>query len=232
MKKILTVLAALVAFVSVAQAQPDVLSVYTSPTEVVKLNMFSHMGYGFHFVTSDDFKANTFGNGEFFLNVLKLDIRPTEYFQISLGADLAFNHFHASDYLFYQTGGDAHLLRSQKFSEVLAGGFSKQVGYFGNFFLGFPLLLKANFDGFSFGAGAEANLNLTGHSGYRYKQEFKRTEIKEERLGLNLFNYGIIAMISYSDVGLYFKYYPSGSRILPGESLQFKYWTLGICVGL
>ena len=234
MKRILTLLAGLAASMTLALAQPESLSVYTSSSEVVHLNMFSHTGYGFHFVSKGEFTANTFGNGEFFLNILDLNIRPVEAFEIKLGADIAFNHFHSKDYAFYQTGGDAHLMKAVKFADMpsLAGSYSETMGYFGNFFFSFPLLLKAHIDGFSFGAGAEANLNISGNNGYRYRQDYKRTDIKEEKLGMNLFSYGIIATLSYNGAGLYFKYYPASSRILADGSAAFSYWTLGVCFGL
>ena len=40
------------------------------------------------------------------------------------------------------------------------------------------------------------------------------------------------SITSWSDFGIFCKYYPKSSKILPDGSVDFSYWTLGLAFGL
>ena len=59
-----------------------------------------------------------------------------------------------------------------------------------------------------------------------------RTSYNIIKAKVNPFSYGIMATASYGSFGLYFKFYPKSSRILPEGSVDVSYTTLGIVLGL
>ena len=89
-------------------------------------------------------------------------------------------------------------------------------------------MVKGIFGIFELGAGAEARLNFAGSTSFSYRQDNRYVSVEERKAKLNLFNYDILAVFSMNDMGIYFKYYPKGSRFLPEGSVDFSWMTLGI----
>ena len=204
----------------------DVL--YTSPDGKVTFDMFHHIGYGYHIVNSSDFKSNW--SSEFFLNVVKVGVYPTGNLGIELGVDLDFNNFNSKGSAFIQDSGQ--LIQAVDFLAVETGNLQKPRGGFNTFGLSAPLLVKGIFGDFQLGVGAVATLNLTGDTYYHFRQDNRRTEISERKAKVNPFTYGILALLSYDDLGLYFKYYPKSSRLLPEGSVDLGFMTVGISICL
>ena len=44
----------------------------------------------------------------------------------------------------------------------------------------------------------------------------------------NTFSYGLVATLGYDMLGVYFKYYPKTSRMLPEGSVDMNYMTIGV----
>lgn len=200
-------------------------ALYTSPDGKVSFNMLSHIGYGYHFVSSSDFKSNW--SSEIFFNILKVEVRPAEVLGISLGVDARFSNFNSKNTAFALGNGD-NLIKAFDFGKMVDGSFDKSRGGFNVFSLDTPFQVKGIFGDFKLGIGAFAAFNLAGDTYYYFRQDNKRTEISETKAKLNTFNYGLLATFSYNDFGLYFRYYPKSSKLLPDGSVDLSYMTLGI----
>jgi hypothetical protein len=226
MKKVL--LAALMALVAVPSfAAPDDDALFTSSNGVVQFDMASHIGYGYHFVKSADFKPNW--SGEIFFNVLKIGIYPAEVLGIEMNVDCLFNNFNSKTAVF--SLDKDKLVHATDFSEVVPSGYEKSRGGLNVFSLSTPVLLKGIFGDFEVGVGAEASFNLVGDVYHRYRKDNVRTRIDESKAKVNPFSYGFVATFSHNDAGIFFKYYPKSSRLLPEGSVDLSYMTLGIAFG-
>ncbi|MBQ6763068.1 MAG: hypothetical protein IJP49_09995 [Bacteroidales bacterium] len=210
-----------------ALAAEEDYSLYTSSDGKVSFDMFSHIGYGYHFVSSSDFKSNW--SGEFFFNILKVEVRPAEVLGLSLGLDARFNNFNSKNTAFALGNGD-NLIKAFDFGGLVDGSFDKSRGGFNVFSLDTPFLVKGIFGNFELGVGAFAAFNLAGNTYYSFMQANRRTEVSETKAKLNTFNYGLFATFSYDDIGVYFRYYPKSSRLLPDGSVDLSYMTLGIAI--
>ena len=222
MKKILAFLTAVLLAVP-AFAQDDHVIV-SSKDGVVSLETVSHMGWGYHFVKSDDFKRA--GSGQFFINLLNLGIRPAEAFGIGLGADFKFDYIGSRK--------DSFKLDADKKVQALPfpDTYDKTRSEINVTSLSFPLLAKVYFGDWHVSLGAEADLNLWGHTYNFTKEANVRTRVTERKAKLETFSYGLIAAIQHNDFGIFCKYYPKSSKILPDGSVDFSYWTLGVAFGL
>ena len=89
-------------------------------------------------------------------------------------------------------------------------------------------MVKGIFNSVEVGVGAEASLNFLGETNLRYEVGNTRTQMQQSDAEVNLFSYGMIATLAYDGLGLYFKYYPKGSKVLPDGSVDINYVTVGI----
>ena len=222
MKRILTIiLDASMALTALAQSDREPL--YSSADGSVTFNMLSHLGYGYHFVKTEAFEP--ISSGETFLNVFQIGLYPAENLGFELGADIAYNYFRAKNRSF--------TLDSDRKIQVVdiptaEGNIQRFRSNIGSVSANFPLVVKGLFGKFELGAGAEARLNFAGSTSFSYRQDNRYVSVEERKAKLNLFNYDILAVFSMNDMGIYFKYYPKGSRFLPEGSVDFSWMTLGI----
>ena len=222
MKRILTIiLAASMAFTALAQSDREPL--YSSADGTVTFNLLSRFGYGYNFVKTEAFEP--ISSGETFLTIFQIGLYPTENLGFELGADIAYNYFRSKNRTFT-------LDSSRKIQVVdiptTEGNMERFRSGIGSVSANFPLVVKGIFGKFELGAGAEARLNFAGSTSFSYRQDNRYVSVEERKAKLNLFNYDILAVISYDDMGVYFKYYPKGPRFLPEGSVDFSWMTLGI----
>lgn len=222
MKKILfIVLAAMFAVQSFAQDDDLSLVVASSDDEKVQFEMISHMGYGFHIVKSDSFDPNA--AGEFFINIADLKLYPIEQFGFEIGIDLLVNHFNQKGVMFF-VDQSRNIGTSMDLDKI---GFEKLRGGFTTVGFDAPVLAKGKFGKFEIGAGIDGSWNLTGNTWYRYKSNGHRTEVRENRGKVNSLTYGFLATVSYDGFGVYFRYRPKSQKLLPQDSIDFTYMTVG-----
>ena len=220
---ILTV-TALLAVPGFAQIDP----VYTSSDGKVMFDVFGHIGYGYHISKSNDFKPSW--SDEFFVNLLKFGLFPTEHLGFELGVDLQVNDFNSKEKAFVQHDG---IIQAADFSTLeLISGVEKKHSDFTIVGLGAPVLVKAKFEKVGLGVGAVASWNLAGTTSYWTEKGNRRVDVSETKAKVNPFSYGIMATASYGALGVYFKYYPKSSRLLPEGSVDLSYSTVGIVLGL
>ncbi len=218
-------ISALTALVAVtAFAAPPDEPLYSSENGTFTFDLFSHLGYGYHAVKSDAFKASH--SGEFFFNIVKFGLYPTEHLGFELGGDFEVNFVRSKKTFF---GLDSkNLIQVVDFNTFEIGKtLEKPRGGFSFLTANFPLMVKGIFNSVEVGVGAEASLNFLGETNLRYEVGNTRTQKQQSDAQVNLFSYGLIATLSYDGLGLYFKYYPKGSKVLPDGSVDLNYVTVG-----
>ena len=223
-KLVILIVTALLAVPGFAQIEP----VYTSSDGKAAFDVLGHIGYGYNITKSDDFKPGWCS--DFFLNILKFQLFPTEHLGFELGVDLQVNDFNTKDKAFVQRDG---LIKTADFSTLeTLGGVDKKRSDFTIVSFGAPVLLRLKFEKVGFGVGAVASWNVGGGNSYWVEKGNRTMTINESKAKVNPFSYGIVATASYGAFGVYFKYYPKSSRILPEGSVDLSYSTVGIVLGL
>ena len=229
-KLILTALVAI--FALPVFAQDDAIEpIYTSANGKVTFDVFSHMGFGYNIVNTNDFTPAF--SSEFFLNMMNVGLYPTENLGIELGVDLDFNNFGSKESAFVQTKD--HLINVLDFESVRLDGsriLTKPRGGINVFSITAPLLIKGMFDKVEIGVGAEACYNITGDTYYYFREDNRRIEVSETKAKVTPFTYDFMAFLSYDDFGVYFKYRPKNVRILPEGGVDLSFLTVGIVLGL
>lgn len=224
MKKIaMLALAALIALPGLAQDNEFDNVVYRSANDVVRFELVSGFGYGYHLVNSPDFRSRM--SDEFFLNIAQFGLYPIDALGIELGLDVAFSDFASNSHAFYLNGD--RKIQAVEFAELVPGTLDRHFGSADIFSINAPLVLKFRAGDFWIGGGAVGSLNLLGRADYAYRQDNRRVEVSERRAQLNLFSYGLVATLGYDSFGVYFKYYPKTSKVLPEGSVDLNYMTLG-----
>ena len=225
MKKL--VILALAAFLAVpcfAQLEP----VYTSSDGKATFDVLGRLGMGYHITKSNDFKPGWCD--EFFFNILKFGIYPTEHFGLELGVDLQVNDFNTKEKAFVQRDG---IIKTADFSTIeTLGGVDRKRSDFTTVSLGAPVMLKAKIEKVGFGIGAVASWNFAGSNSYWVEKANRHMDLIEGKAKVNPFSYGLVATASYGVFGVYFKYYPKSSRLLPEGSVDLSYSTIGIVLGM
>lgn len=234
MKKILIIaITALITFPAFAQDYSDD-RVYTSEDGRFAFDLLSHIGYGYNIISSDSF--NPSWSGEFFLNLAKGGFYPVENLGFELGIDIKFSDFSSKQAAFMLNSD--RLVQAIDFSRLESLGIAPTSALerfrssFDVFSISFPVLAKGIFGDFQLGLGVDASLNVSGNTDYNYRVRNRRYQVSEDDAKLNVFTYGLMAAVSYSDFGIYVKYYPESSKLLPAGSMDLNYLTIGIVLGL
>lgn len=229
MKKTLILICALVAmpmFHANVSAQDDSgrLIVAGSSDSKASLEIGTHMGFGYNFIKSNDF--NPARGGEFFINIIKARLFPTENFGLELGVDYKTLGILSRDDAFYKDEKD--LAHTMPYSQKYPGELSKNFSRLSSNTFSLPVLLKIEAGDFHLGVGAEGNLNLGGRVKDKFYKDDKKNKFVDKGVQFNRYTYNFIAVISYDGTGFYFKYYPKSSKLLPEGSVDFDLMTAGV----
>ena len=224
-KLVMLALAALVAIPVFAQ-DDETNRVYTAPGGKAFVDVMSHAGYGYHIVKTDEFTPAW--SGELFFNIVKFGLRPADVLGIDLSVDFAWSDFDSKDKAFKQ---ENRIVKTADYDYYTHGNAERKHSGLDVYSLQAPLMLKGIFGAFQLGAGAFASWNIGGETFCRYRQDNVRAQLYETNAKVNPFTYGFIATAAIKDFGVYFKYYPKSSRLLPEGSVDLSYATLGIVVG-
>ena len=236
MKKLLfSTVAILAALSALAQSGNTVLKeledrdgvvTISSSDGIVDFNILSHVGYGINIMSSDIFDKSV--SEEFMLNIAQVSINPTEHFCLELNADLNVMEFGSSTTAFVQNGDHKVIAGSYSaFGDV----FDKTRSTIRVFSASFPVLLKAKLEGLRLGAGAEAFIPFAGRNTNLLEVDNRKISVLDRKAATGNFNYAFIATVSYSDMGIYFKYFPKGSAFLAEGSVPLDFFTVGIALG-
>jgi hypothetical protein len=223
-KLVILALAAFFAMPCFAQLEP----VYTSSDGKATFDVLGHLGMGYHITKSNDFKPGWCD--EFFVNIVKFGFYPVESFGFELGVDLQVNDFNTKEKAFVQRDG---IIKTADFSTIeTLGGVDRKRSDFTTVSLGAPVMLKAKIEKVGFGIGAVASWNFAGSNSYWVEKANRHMDLIESKAKVNPFSYGLVATASYGVFGVYFKYYPKSSRLLPEGSVDLSYTTIGIVLGM
>ena len=222
-RMIVSALAALMTVMAFAQEEP----LYTSPSGKLTFDVAAHVGFGYHVTKSSAFTPAF--SSELFANLVKLGVYPTEHLGLELGVDIEGNFFSSKTSSFIVDGQKK--IQAAPFVSLDGGSIDKTRGGFNYLTFNAPVLLKGIFGKVQLGVGAEASLNCCAETYYRYRQDNKRLQMEMTDADVNLFTYGLIATLSYDGTGIFFKYYPNGSQILPDGSVDLNFVTVGIAFG-
>lgn len=223
-KTICLLLAAMLAIPAFSQRSTE-LNIASSEDGRFALGVFSHVGWGYSFVKSDDFVPK--GSGEFCVNILNLKLYPVESFGFELGADLGSRYIGSRESSFYQLN---HIVKAVDAADLFDADKSRST--INTLSINVPLLAKFRAGKFSIGAGAEAQFNLYGETEYYYRDKDTRMRSTEFKAKVNTFTYGIVGAIGYDAFCVFAKFYPKNSPLLPEGSVQFSYWTLGVALDI
>jgi len=232
MKKALILICALIAmpmfYANVsAQDDEDRLIIAGTNDGKVSLEFGTHMGWGYNIVKTNDFKPS--GSGEFFINILKLNIYPVDFFGIELGIDYKTIDFVSKEDAFYYDGYDSNkIAKVMPYSQKHPGELTKNFSRLRTNTFSAPLMVKFSADKFKVGAGVEGNLNLTGRIKDKYFQDGKKVKNIDKGIQFNRYSYNFVGGIAYDGTGLYVKYYPKSSKLMPEGGLDVNFTTIGV----
>lgn len=206
----------------------DVLKI-SSENEVVSVKFLDHIGWGANIASSNDFKPWNGKSGNWFFNIVGLQIAPASWFDFNIGIDFGGQYFASRDNVFSRN--DAGKLVIAPFATVAPGlELTKSRSSFRNLYFSAPVLLEFKADKFTFAAGAEAALNFAGSTRYEYDAGYRYQEGGTKGLEVNLFSWNVMAVVSYSKLGVFFKWRPASVQVFQGTP-QFTWWTIGGVLG-
>ena len=200
------------------------LIIARSHNDKFELEICTHMGWGYNIVKTDDFTPSA--SDEFFVNIAKFLLHPTESFGIELGIDYKTLGFESKEDAFYKT--DYLFALTKPYSSKYPGELSKNFSRLRTNTFSAPLIFKFCAGDFHIGGGIEGNLNLTGRIKDKYFKDGKKVKNIEKGIQFNRYTYNFMAAASYADTGIYFKYYPKSSRLMPEGGLDVDFMTVGV----
>ena len=229
MKKALILICALVAmpmfYANVsAQDDEDRLIIASSSNGNVSLEFGTHMGWGYNIVKTNDFKPS--GSGEFFINILKLNIYPVDFLGVELGIDYKTIDFMSREDAFYAESDK--IAKVMPYSQKYPGELTKNFSRLRTNTFSAPLMIKIAADKFKIGAGIEGNLNLTGRIKDKYFKDGKKVKNIDKGIKFNRYSYNFVGGIAYDGTGLYVKYYPKSSKLMPEGGPDVSFTTIGV----
>ena len=200
------------------------LIIARSHNDKFELEICTHMGWGYNIVKTDFFTPSS--SSEFFVNIAKFLIHPTEGFDIELGIDYKTLGFESKEDAFYKT--DYLFALTKPYSSKYPGELSKNFSRLRTNTFSTPVMVKFSVDKFKLGAGVEGNLNLGGRIKDKYFKDGRKVKNIEKGVQFNRFNYNFVAGIAYDGNGLYVKYYPKSSKLMPEGGLDVSFTTIGV----
>lgn len=109
----------------------------------------------------------------------------------------------------------------------------KQRSSLHTFSLSIPVLATVHVnDYFWLSAGAEANLNLTSWTNFTLETGDVTESSAVSDGQVRPFTFDFVGMVGFKDAAVFFKYYPTTSRIVPDGGVQFDYCSLGVTLFL
>ena len=160
MKRFVLIAGALmVLFSSRAFAQNDnAFEIASSESGVVSLDAASHIGFGYNLLKSNDFTAS--GSEEFFVNILNLNVYPTEWFGIEVGVDYKTMNFDSRENAFFLDSDKK--IQAGKIADVISSSPEKFRSRFRSNTFSVPVMFKFKAGTTSIGLGVEGDMNLNG----------------------------------------------------------------------
>jgi hypothetical protein len=228
MKKSILLLLSIIYIIPAFADERDRAIIASTVDDRLQLEVLSRVGYGFHIVKTPDFKPAV--SGEFFFNVMQLDVFPHPNLGLSLGVDCAFNRFTSKSAEFYLDSD--HRVQALDLREYPVPVGSKHRGGFKHFSFHVPLMVRGIVGDLKVSAGGELGVNLPGTAYYSHTIDNRTNRVSETKAKLNTCSFAIVTSITYCDMGFFAKFYPKATSILPAGSVSMSYWTIGFIYGM
>jgi hypothetical protein len=227
MKKTLFIISVLVALPlfstrAIAQNEDASFEIVSSDSGVVTLDAAEYIGFGYNLLKSNDFTCS--GSGEFFVNILDLKVYPTPAFGIEIGVNYKTMDFNSKDNFFY-LDGDKKIQVGKTADQY--GGMEKFRSRFRSNTFSAPVMLNFVAGTTRVGLGVEGNMNLTGRVKNKYFENDQKIKDIKKGAQFERYNYNFLATLSFDGTGVYFRYYPKNSRILPEGSVNVGFMAVG-----
>ena len=193
--------------------------------QYASMDVISSIGFGYNIVKTDDFTPSA--SGEFFVNLVSAKLYPVDFFGVEIGIDYRTVDFTSKDEAFYLDG--SKVIHVQPFKDKHSGIDSSK-RYFSRFrtnTFSAPVTLNFKAGKFSLGAGAEANYNLPGRVKDKFFIDGQKNKQIDKGAQFNKFNYDFLACLLYDDTGIYVRYYPKSSRLMPESGVDVSFLTMG-----
>lgn len=226
MKRFVLIAGALMAlFSSRAFAQnDDAFAIVSSESGVVSLDAASHIGFGYNLLKSDDFTTSS--SEEFFVNILNLKVYPTDWFGIEVGVDYKTMGFDSKENAFFLDNDKK--IQAGKVADVISGNPEKFRSRFRSNTFSVPVMLKFEAGTTSIGLGVEGDMNLNGRVKSKYFEDGKKVKDIKKGAQFTKYNYNFLATLSFDGTGVYFRYYPKSSQLLPEGSVNVGFMAVGV----
>ena len=226
MKRFVLIAGALMALFSFrAFAQnDDAFAIVSSESGVVSLDAASHIGFGYNLLKSDDFTTSS--SEEFFVNILNLKVYPTEWFGIEVGVDYKTMGFDSKENAFFLDNDKK--IQAGKVADVISGNPEKFRSRFRSNTFSVPVMLKFEAGTTSIGLGVEGDMNLNGRVKSKYFEDGKKVKDIKKGAQFTKYNYNFLATLSFDGTGVYFRYYPKSSQLLPEGSVNVGFMAVGV----
>ena len=215
---LLSVLVALPLFSTKASAQ------------IASMEVIDHMGFGYNIVKTNDFETST--SGEFFVNIATLKLYPIESIGLEIGVDYKTLDFNSKEDAFYLNSDK--IIHAMPFTAKHPGvdNSKKNFSRFRTNTFSAPVTLNFVAGDFRIGGGAEANYNLPGRVKDKFFIDGKKNKQIDKGAQFNKFNYNFLVYLSYDGSGVYFKYYPKNSRLMPDAGVDVSFMTIGYILNM
>ncbi len=190
------------------------------------MEALSHIGFGYNIVKTDDFTPNA--SGEFFVNIASLKVYPVENLGIEIGVDYKTVDFTSREDAFFLDNNK--LIQAMPFKDKYPNidSSKKSFSRFRTNTFSAPVTLNIAAGSVKIGGGAEANYNLPGRVKDKYFVDGKKNKDIDKGAQFNKFNYNFLGYLIYDDTGIYVRYYPKSSRLMPEGGVDVSYFTIGV----
>ena len=188
------------------------------------LEAFSHLGFGYNIVKTTDFEPSA--SEEFFVNILSLNLNAADFIGLEIGVDYKTVDFRSKEDAFYLDANK--LIQAKPFKDKYPQNYTKNFSRFRTNTFSAPVTLNFYAGPFKIAAGAEANYNLPGRVKDKFFVDGEKNKNIEKGAKFNSFNYNFLGYLSYDDTGIYVRYYPKNSRLMPEGGVDVSFFTVGV----
>ena len=202
----------------------DAFEIASSASGVVSLDAASHIGFGYNLLKSNDFNVSS--SEEFFVNILNLKVYPTTGFGIEVGFDYKTMGFDSKENAFFLDNDKK--IQAGKVADVISGNPEKFRSRFRSNTFSVPVMLKFEAGTTSIGLGVEGDMNLNGRVKSKYFEDGKKVKDIKKGAQFTKYNYNFLATLSFDGTGVYFRYYPKSSQLLPEGSVNVGFMAVGV----
>ncbi len=186
-------------------------------------DVLNYSGYGLHSI-SGSADWNMGNSREIILNILDLKLNPTNWLSVNAGFDLKWNKFSSKKY-FFEVKDGALAVGVPPLAADPAPEYKKSSIH--TFSLAVPASIGFSLGKFGLNLGVEGVYNANKYTRVKTRYTFTDSEYIKKTKGGEVEKYQLnyLALIRFSDIGLYYKYCPK--PLVPGNDMAKHYQTIG-----